>query len=30
LRIGKGGGEISRDKVRGAIVLKAGRQYQHD
>ncbi len=25
-----GGGELTREKVRGAIVPKAGRKYQHD
>ncbi len=25
-----GGGELTREKVRGAIVHKAGRKYQHD
>jgi hypothetical protein len=24
------GGELTREKVRGAIVHKAGRKYQHD
>jgi hypothetical protein len=27
---GKGGGELTREKVRGAVVRKAGRKYQHD
>jgi hypothetical protein len=28
---GRGGGrELTREKVRGAIVHKAGRKYQHD
>ncbi len=27
---GGGGGELTRDKVRGAIVHKAGQKYQHD
>ncbi len=27
---GKGRGELTREKVRGAIVHKAGRKYQHD
>ncbi len=27
---GVGGGELTREKVRGAIVHKAGRKYQHD
>jgi hypothetical protein len=27
---GRGGGELIREKVRGAIVYKAGRKYQHD
>jgi hypothetical protein len=27
---GGGGGELTREKVRGAIVHKAGRKYQHD
>jgi hypothetical protein len=26
----EGGGELTREKVRGAIVHKAGRKYQHD
>jgi hypothetical protein len=26
----KGGGELTREKVRGAIVHKAGRKYQND
>jgi hypothetical protein len=32
IHTGKGGGgeELSREKVRGAIVHKAGRKYQHD
>jgi hypothetical protein len=25
-----GGGEQTREKVRGAVVQKAGRKYQHD
>ena len=29
-RKGGGGGELTREKVRGAIVHKAGRKYQHD
>jgi hypothetical protein len=27
---GRGGGELTREKVRGAIVHKASRKYQHD
>ncbi len=27
---GKGGGDLTREKVRGAIVHKVGRKYQHD
>ncbi len=27
---GRGGGELTREKVRGTIVHKAGRKYQHD
>jgi len=32
IHTGKGGvgGELNREKVRGAIVHEAGRQYQHD
>ncbi len=26
----RGGGELTREKVRGAIIHKAGRKYQHD
>jgi hypothetical protein len=26
----EGGGELTREKVRGVIVHKAGRKYQHD
>jgi hypothetical protein len=26
----EGGGELSREKVRGATVHKAGRKYEHD
>jgi hypothetical protein len=27
---GRGGGELTREKVRGAIVDKAGGKFQHD
>jgi hypothetical protein len=27
---GGGGGELTREKVRGAMVYNAGRKYQHD
>jgi hypothetical protein len=27
---GGGGGELTREKVRGALLHKAGREYQHD
>jgi hypothetical protein len=30
IHTGKGGGELTREKVRGAIVLKAGQKFQHD
>jgi hypothetical protein len=28
--MGRGGGELTREKVREAIVYKAGGKYQHD
>ncbi len=29
-KVGKGGGELTREKVRGPILHKNGRKYQHD